>query len=543
MLHFEIVKEDPLSAPRSGGARGGRQLATHKIKDDLPGQLERYIGQLVIGQGRFAGQPFPLQAWERKFLRGAFSQSGDAALSLARGGGKTSFCAAIACAAVDVDGPLVEPMGECILIASSFDQGLIAFRHMLHFLQPSFDRYGEGPRGRFRIQDSANRATITDRETKAMVRVLGSDPRRLHGLAPRLMLFDEIAQWPPERLEPMLAALKTSRGKIAGSKALWLGTRPDTPDHPFQKALDGGVRYSQVHAASKEDKPFQRRTWKRANPGLDNLPDLEAVIKEEAADAKRDGSALQSFMSLRLNQGLSDVVERVLLSPGVWTEIEIDEVVEQDGGHILGLDLGQNAAMSAASAYFPSGQLDAFACFPRVPSLQKRGLADGCGNAYLEMAKRNELIIMGERVSDIAELLRESRRRWGDPVAITCDRWREAELIQELEAVGFPVVPLITRGMGFLDGATDVRAFQKACLAGKVHPLKSLLLRSAMSAVRLVTDPAGNSKIAKGGQGRKARSRDDAAASSILAVAEGSRRWPDGFDEVAPEPYRSVIVR
>ena len=47
--------------------------------------------------------------------------------------------------------------------------------------------------------------------------------------------------------------------------------------------------------------------------------------------------------------------------------------------------------------------------------------------------------------------------------------------------MGFPVVPLITRGMGFLDGASDVRAFQKACLAGKVHPLKSLLLRSAMS--------------------------------------------------------------
>ena len=159
------------------------------------------------------------------------------------------------------------------------------------------------------------------------------------------------------------------------------------------------------------------------------------------------------------------------------------------------------------------------------------------------MAKRNELIIMGERVSDIAELLRESRRRWGDPVAITCDRWREAELIQELEAVGFPVVALAKRGMGYQDGASDVRAFQKACLAGKVHPLKSLLLRSAMANVRLVTDPAGNSKIAKGGQGRRARSRDDAAASSILAVAEGSRRWPDGFDEVAPEPYRSVIVR
>ena len=85
-------------------------------------------------------------------------------------------------------------MAETLVVASSFDQGLLNFRHMLHFLAPTFEKYGAGPRGRFRIQDSANRATITDRETGAMVRVLGSDPRRLHGAAPRLLLLDEIAQ-------------------------------------------------------------------------------------------------------------------------------------------------------------------------------------------------------------------------------------------------------------------------------------------------------------------------------------------------------------
>ena len=181
--------------------------------------LERYIGGLVIGQGRHAGQPFKLLAWQRRLLSGAFGQPGDAAISMGRGGGKSTFTAAIACAAVDVGGPLVEPMAECLVVASSFDQGLINFRHMLHFMQPSFEKYGTGPGGRFRIQDSANRATITDRETGAMVRVLGSDPRRLHGAAPKLLLYDEVAQWPPERVEPML------------------GTRPAMPDHPFQRAL------------------------------------------------------------------------------------------------------------------------------------------------------------------------------------------------------------------------------------------------------------------------------------------------------------------
>ena len=156
----------------------------------------RYISSLRLGQGRRAGERFELLHWQRKFLHGAFGQDGDGALTMGRGGGKTTFVAAIACAAVDVDGPLVEPMAETLVVASSFEQGLISFRHLLHFLAPSFERHGRGGRGRFRVQDSANRAVVQDRETGAMVRVLGSDPRRLHGAAPRLLLLDEIAQWP-----------------------------------------------------------------------------------------------------------------------------------------------------------------------------------------------------------------------------------------------------------------------------------------------------------------------------------------------------------
>ena len=65
-----------------------------------------YIAGLTIGQGRYAGERFKLLAWQRRFLSGAFGQPGDGAISMGRGGGKSTFAAAIACAAVDVDGPL-----------------------------------------------------------------------------------------------------------------------------------------------------------------------------------------------------------------------------------------------------------------------------------------------------------------------------------------------------------------------------------------------------------------------------------------------------
>ena len=188
--------------------------------------LADYIAGLTIGQGRYAGQSFKLLPWQARFLRGAFATDDDAAMTCARGSGKTTFISALGAAAVDVDGPLVQPMAETMIVASSFDQGLTAFRHVQQFLQPSFERYGVGGRrGRFRVQDSANRATIEDRETGARVAVLGSDPGRLHSHAPSLVIGDELAQWPGTKIDAMLSALVTSMGKIPGSRALWIGTR------------------------------------------------------------------------------------------------------------------------------------------------------------------------------------------------------------------------------------------------------------------------------------------------------------------------------
>ena len=69
-----------------------------------------------------------------------------------------------------------------------------------------------------------------------------------------------------------------------------------------------------------------------------------------------------------------------------------------------------------------------------------------------------------------------------------------------------------------------MRDFRSACLSDQVRPRRSLLLRAAMSGARVTSDPAGNAKLAKGGEGRRTRCRDDAAAAAILAVSEGTRR-------------------
>ena len=448
--------------------------------------LIAYIETLTIGQGGLRGEQFKLFPWQSRFVRGAFAPAVmSAALSIGRGNGKSTFTAAIGAATVG-DGPLVEPGAENAIIASSFDQGLLTWRHIRRFLQPAIEREPK----RYRIQDSANRASITDLKTDAMLRVLGSDPARMHGLAPAMLILDELAQWPKSTLDRALAALETSRGKIPGSRLIAIGTRPASPDHAFQVMLDGSADYAQVHDTRPSDPPFRKKTWVKANPSLSRMPDLETAIRRESKLAKLDGQQLAQFKALRLNAGVSDTSEQILLEPDTWVRIEGD--APADGDYCLGIDLGTNTAMSAAAAYWPStSRLETFAVYPEIPNLAERGLRDGIGGRYVRMHERNELLIAGERVSDIGELLNECRRRWGVPSVAVSDRWREAELRQSLAAVGFPVVPLEARGQGFKDGAEDVRRFRRACLGGRVTPVESLLLRSALSEARVVGDASG----------------------------------------------------
>ena len=207
----------------------------------------------------------------------------------------------------------------------------------------------------------------------------------------------------------------------------------------------------------------------------------------------------------------------------MWESIEGE--AEREGEYVLGLDLGQSTAQSAAAGWWPkTGRLEGFAVFPTSPDLATRATNDGAGSLYSECHRRGELLLAGDMVSDVAELLSEALSRWGTPAAIAADRFKKAELIGHLNALAFPTAALVIRGMGYREGSEDVRGFQLAALQGHVTPVKSLLLRASMSEARLTGDVAGNWKLAKGSEGgRRSRAKDDVVAAMILAVAVGRR--------------------
>ncbi len=509
-----MTKLQNMGTRRDGSDRGGSAVVGFPY-------IETFIRQFTISQGPRAGELFELLPWQRRFLRGALAPGvSRSAVTCGRGNGKSAFLSAVA--TLYLGGPLAQPRGEVVVLASSFGQARQAIGEQVLWFLGGVEKIREVG---WRVEDNSNRFVVTT-SSGSRLSVMAADSRRAHG-RPGIVaaILDEPAQWPPGVGERLLAAITTSAGKQDSFRILAIGTRAASPEHWFSRWLEGGADYVQIHAALESDPPFQRRTWKKANPSLDAFPHLEKAIRAEAVKAKVDSGELAAFKALRLNLGVEEVGRQSLLDAGVWESCEVDVLPPAEGPCVWGIDLGSGHAMSAVAAYWPAtGRLECLAAFPDNPGLAARGAADHVGSTYEKMHQRQELILTPGRVVVIADLLRAALARFGPPDVVVSDRWREGELRDGLDLAGVPASAFSARGMGFKDGAEDVRGFRRACIDGRVKASKSLMLRSALSEAVTISDPAGNAKLAKSSEGgRRQASKDDSAAACILSISAGER--------------------
>ena len=226
---------------------------------------------------------------------------------------KTGLASALALDAIRPSGALHVPGCETVVIASSFAQARIGFEAV----RTSLELLGED--SDYRIRDQQNLADIQHRETKARLRVAGSDNRRAHGWRFNLAIVDEPAQHGP-RGESLAAAVRTALGKRRDARVLYIGTRPASDAHFFARLLaeDDPAVFALTYAAPVDDNPFHVKTWRKANPGLEaGFPHVD-VLRAEARLAKRDPAELATFRSLRLNQGTSEVESQQLIDAITW---------------------------------------------------------------------------------------------------------------------------------------------------------------------------------------------------------------------------------
>lgn len=453
---------------------------------------------------------FTVRPFQRKILKAVESGS-EIGITMPRGNGKSTFASAIALSRV-----MLEENREVVVVSGSYGQSRSVMKQCRALIPNEHDHK------EWRFRDSPNEQSIRNLSTGGLIRSISSKPNRAHGLIPDLILADEPAQWQASDADKMHEILKTTLGKN-DCKLIVFGTRPTNRDHFFSRMLDDSLVEVIDFGAPLNADPLCESTWKSANPLWRFAPNLRKQIRREAEQARNDPQALAAFKQLRLNQGTEFHIDNLVCTAEAWSELEREDV-EIGNGYILGVDLGSGSAMSAVAAYDTrTSGLDALAMFGNKPTLTERSMKDGSDGAYERMVKRGELVVSDSAVPDPSDLLRLAIERWGTPRAIVSDRWRIAEIRDAVRKHKLRS-ELISRGMGYRDGSSDLRVFRNAILDGRLRVQSSLLLSYAVGGARLIIDPAGNAKLGKNAQGgRRARHKDDALSAAILAVAVGER--------------------
>jgi phage terminase large subunit-like protein len=480
-----------------------------------------FLESLRIPEGPRAGEPLRLAAYQGRFINGALADGVSvAALSIGRGNGKTALSAGLGLGSL-LGAWDKQPRREIIVAARTRDQGRIAWDFVsgLSRFLPDLVQGQLTFRRAPRLEVAFN-----DGETEHLLKVIAADGKSALGMAPTFAILDERGHWAADKGDALEHAILSGLGK-RGGRALIISTSAPDDAHAFSKWLDEeqeGV-YRQEHRPAPGIPADDLESLKEANPGaVEGIGSSLDWLQAQARRAiQRGGNTLTSFRLYNRNERVSGENRDVLLTVDEWLACEAGELPERRGPVVIGIDLGGSASMSAAAFYWPeTGRLEARGMFPAKPSLLDRGQSDGVGGRYLEMESRGELATLGEATVPVAPwLLSVMAHVDGEPIAaITADRYKQSEIGEAVAKAGIRA-PIIWRGQGFRDGGEDCERFRRAAYDGQVKSAPSLLLRSAFADAVVLRDPANNLKLAKA----RSTGRIDAAAATVLAVAEGAR--------------------
>lgn len=481
----------------------------------------RFLESLKIPEGPLAGRPMKLAPFQKQFVKGALGKDVSvAALSIGRGNAKTALSAGLALGALLGKWDR-QPKREILIAARTRDQARIAYEFAAGFARSLPDdvqkqlTFRRSPRLEIEFDGDGGGHVI---------RAIAADGKSALGSAPTLVLMDERGHWQADQGDALEHALLSGIGK-RGGRALIISTSAADDTHPFSKWLDEpqeGV-YVQEHRPSPGLPADDLESLKAANPGA--VHGIGASLEWLQAQARRaiarGGSTLTSFRLYNRNERVSGETRDLLLTVDEWLNCETSDIPPRQGQVVIGIDLGGSASMTAAAFYWPeSGRLEVLGTFPSRPSLLNRGQSDGVGDRYVQMQNRGELSTLGDQTVPVAAwLLEVVGHVEGEAIAaITADRYKQSELGEALDGAGIRAA-IIWRGQGFRDGGEDCERFRRACFDGKVKAAPSLLLRSAFADAVTLRDPANNLKLAKA----RSTGRIDAAAATVLAVAEGAR--------------------
>lgn len=472
-----------------------------------------------------------LRGFQRRFLRGALAPDVDTAcLSIPRGNGKSWLAGHLVSRILDPDDALFVEGTESVLLAASLEQARIVHR---------FARAELEPRGGYRFQDSATRASITHR-SGTRLRVISSKAKTAMGLVGTpYAIADEPGAWEVVGGQMMWDALSTAQGKPDSPlKVLLIGTlAPATGGWWHELIADGSHGSTYVQALQGDPERWDQ--WpeiRRCNPLTAVSAPFRRKLLEERDKARRDSRLKARFMSYRLNRPTADESE-VLLTVDDWGRVLARPLPEREGSPIVAVDLGGGRAWSAAVALWESGRVEALALAPGIPSLETQEARDRVPRGtYGRLAETGALSLAhGLRVPPPAQLCEMVSAEWGRPAALWCDRFRLNDL-RDAAPAHWPIFPRVTR---WSEAAADIRALRKFALDGPlaVEPRSRDLLTVSLAASQVASDDQGNVRLVKRDPANNT-ARDDVSAALVLAAGALDRY----LSQPRPDPENYVVV-
>ena len=451
-----------------------------------------------------------LRPFQQRFIRGALAPGIDtAALSLARGNGKSWLAAHILTRCLTPGDELHVAGAEYLLCAASLEQARLSYL---------FSRSDLEPTGEYRFLDSVTRIGITHKATNTRLRVMSSRARSAFGIVHcPLLVGDEPGCWETTNGTLMADAIQTAQGKPGSAmKVIFIGTLAPSTGGWWHDLVGGGTNgATYVQRLLGDVKRWDK--WgeiRRCNPLTAISSEFRAKLLDERDKARRDSRLKARFCSYRLNSPMGDE-STMLLTVSDFEDMTKRAVPPREGLPIVALDLGSSRAWCAALALYPNGRVEARAVAPGIPNLGAQEERDNVPRGtYQKLATQGTLIqAEGLRVPPAKALIKLISETWGRPADIICDRFR----IDELHDAGVPcrVIPRVTR---WSEASFDIRALRSKTKDGPfaVAQCSRSLLAASLAVCTVRNDDQGSTRLVKRDTNNTAR--DDVAAAFVLAA-------------------------
>lgn len=510
-------------------------------------KAERAIGffrdVLCLNGGEYEGVPYELLLWQA-FIVGSlfgwvdaegFRRFRIAYIETAKGSGKSPLAAGIGLYGLVADS---EPRAEIYAAATKKDQAMILFRDAVAMVDQSpalsnvLGKSGVG----------ASVWNLAYLKTGSFFRPISADDGQ-SGPRPHIALLDEIHEHKNGYVVEMLRAGTKSRRQALIVMITNSGHDKQSvcfQYHDYGAKVSAGQRqddsfFAYICALDEGEDPLQDEAcWHKVNPSLSaGLPGLK-YLREQVTQAR--GMPAKESIVRRLNFCQWVAAANPWISAPAWfgceEKFEIDSLLGRRCWG--GLDLSSIRDLTALVLLFepteddphwrqlewfwlPDDGLHHKAELDHVPYIAWRD----AGHLQTTEGKTINKLAVAMQCAEIVSLF--------DLQEIAYDRWliEEFKALLDREGIALPLVPY---GQGYKDMAPAVNEYERLIVSQQLrHGGNPVMTWCAANAV-VVSDPAGNRKIAKD----KSTGRVDGIVAACMAAGRAMGKQEE---QAAPEIF------